>query len=710
MDNSKTINQPGYFAFFRKIEQSIVVRSVRRGLVSMIPILIIGAFALILKTFPVEAYQHFITTFAHGFLFQLFDIVYAATFGVLSVYMTITISRAYMKIKADPTAELGGAILAALLSFFILAGAYLPTFSSDSVGPKSMFLAILTGLGASALYLSFHKIFNKRSISLFSAGADRVFNKMLKTIFPILSVATIFALFNFFIVTFSGQDSFRSFLAMLFNKLFEILPDGFFKGFVFVFLSSILWFFGIHGSDTLESVMQEHFYFGLEANQAAVAAGEVPNVILTKQFFDCFVLMGGCGSTICLLIAILLFSRNRARRGLGYTATFPMIFNINELMVFGLPIIFNPIMLIPFLAVPLVCYSLSYLFMATGIVPVVTNGIEWTTPIILGGYKATGSILGALLQIVLVLVGVMIYLPFVKLLDKQSDEIQKREYESFITFFRENEAELAGENLLALNNVYGDFAKGLCADIKHGYKNKIVLAYQPQFDYTGRCFGVEALLRYKHDIHGLIYPPLIIKLAEDGGFLADFEEAVFNKALEDRELVSAKFGKNVQISINVTGTTVVTQRFQDFCRELKENNRLEGSNPLCIEVTEQATLSFNDESIAALENLRSLGFSLAIDDFSMGSTSINYLKNNLFDEIKLDGSLVRTLSTNKNCREIVSSITQLASTLNMVVLAEFVETEFHRDELHDIGCDFYQGYFYSPAVFLEEKQCVNFKT
>ncbi|MBO4733434.1 MAG: PTS sugar transporter subunit IIC, partial [Clostridia bacterium] len=376
---------------FEKSSQSALVSAVRMGLVNMIPILIIGAFALILKAFPVSAYQKFLTTPVGEIFLSLFDFVYAATFGVLSVYMTISISRAYVDLKANPNTVVYGAVFASLLSFFIMAGANLKSFGSDSMGPKSMFLAIVAGLGASALYLYFEKIFAGRKHILFSSGADRVFNRMIATLLPITLVTVFFAILNLLIVRLSGTDSVREMLSNIFNKLFSFGETGFIKGFFFVLLSSVLWFFGIHGSDILEGVMQTYFAPGLEANQQAVLAGEVPKTVLTKQFFDCFVLMGGCGSAICLLIAILIISRNRARRGLGYAAAFPMIFNINELMVFGLPIIFNPVMLIPFLLVPLVCYSVAYMAISIGLVPVITGAVEWTTPIILGGYHATGS-------------------------------------------------------------------------------------------------------------------------------------------------------------------------------------------------------------------------------------------------------------------------------------------------------------------------------
>ena len=143
--------------------QSVTATSVRTGLVNMIPVLIIGAFALILNTFPVPAYQSFLKNTAVGSaLSSLFSFVNSATFGVLSVYMTISISRAFVSIKANPNTVPYGAEFASLLSFFIMAGVNLKTFDTGSTGPKSMFLAIITGLGASQLYLLFEKLFSRR--------------------------------------------------------------------------------------------------------------------------------------------------------------------------------------------------------------------------------------------------------------------------------------------------------------------------------------------------------------------------------------------------------------------------------------------------------------------------------------------------------------------------------------------------------------------
>ena len=459
--------------FVNQIERLTIVRVVRDSLIHIIPVLIIGAFALIIQTFPVDAYQHVITTLAGGAIMKLSELVYSATFGVLSVYMTYSVSRSYMRLKADPEANDGGAIIASLLSFFILAGAYLPDFGLDCLGPKSMFLSIVTGLLASMLYHIMEGAFRSRRHNLYSAGADRQFNRMLSTLPPIAIVALIFGLLNLLFMNLFQVDSFRMMLSHLFNAIFSIGKVDFFKGFLFVLLSSVLWFFGIHGSDTLEGVMQTYFTPGLAANQTAVAAGQLPTAVLTKEFFDCFVLIGGCGSTICLLIAILLFSKNTARRGLGLAAAFPMIFNINELMVFGLPIIYNPFMLIPFLLTPLVCYSAAYAAITAGLVPVITHEVAWTTPIILGGYTATGSVNGAILQLINVTIGVVIYLPFVRALDRRSEREKQEQYEAFVTYFQSHEQELETVQLTGQQTVYGEFARGLCADLRQGMKQQV---------------------------------------------------------------------------------------------------------------------------------------------------------------------------------------------------------------------------------------------
>lgn len=663
----------------RKIEDLKVVKAIRMGLVDLMPVLLIGAFALVLMTFPVAAYQDFITHFANGFLMDLFDLINFAAFGLLSIYAAFFISRAYMRV--NPGASTTGAAAAAIMTFFILAGK-----NTEAYGPKSMFLAIISGLGATALYSNIYGRLKKHLI--LSRGADKRFNIAIDSFRAVSITVVLFAVINLLILRAFNVESARELMAHLFTRIIDEPTFG--KGLIFVFLSSLLWFFGIHGSDVLEDTMQMVFAPGIEENRLALAAGAQPSCIVTKQFFDCFVLMGGCGATICLLVAILLFSKNRGRRELGAVAAMPMIFNINELMVFGLPIIYNPIMLLPFLITPIVCYCISYFAVSMGWVPVITGNIEWTTPIILGGYYATGSIAGSILQIINLMVGILIYAPFVKLLDRESAKEDQRVFGGFMKFFIEHES----EPLKDRKDTYGEFARDLMAELHHDMN--VVLYYQPQYDYEGKCVGAEALMRLKHPEYGVLYPPLVIKLAEEGHFLPELEEKVVTTVIEDLPAVRERLG-DVKVSFNITGTTVVTDRFIDFCKthDFTDKN-------MCIEITEQAAVTFDERTINALKELHGMGLTLAIDDFSMGHTSINYLKDDLFDFIKLDGSLIKGLTENENCKEIVTSITQLAQSLGLMVIAEFVETEEQREILHKVGCDCYQGWLYSPAIALKD--------
>lgn len=160
-------------------------------------------------------------------------------------------------------------------------------------------------------------------------------------------------------------------------------------------------------------------------------------------------------------------------------------------------------------------------------------------------------------------------------------------------------------------------------------------------------------------------------------------------------------GEDAKISINVTGGTIQSDDFEQFLKRMRERYPQHCAH-ICIEITEQAALQINEKLIERLTRIRELGFGLAIDDFSMGSTSIKYLQTNLFQLIKLDGSLSRDVMNNTRSRSIISSITKLSRDFEIRVLAEYVETEEQRKILEDAGCCWYQGYLYSPAVPLGE--------
>ena len=154
------------------------------------------------------------------------------------------------------------------------------------------------------------------------------------------------------------------------------------------------------------------------ANEVAAAAGEPLPHIMTKTFMDTFVFMGGAGTGISLAGALILFGKTQASRKIGIFSLVPGLFNINEVLLFGLPIVLNPLMLIPFLLTPVLLAAISYVAVAAGLVPGTNVATEWTTPILLNGYLSTGSLSGSALQLANLVVGVLIYAPFVLIANK----------------------------------------------------------------------------------------------------------------------------------------------------------------------------------------------------------------------------------------------------------------------------------------------------
>jgi PTS system cellobiose-specific IIC component len=181
----------------------------------------------------------------------------------------------------------------------------------------------------------------------------------------------------------------------------------------------ILWFFGIHGTNITDSVFRPILYALSAENLRALEVGQPLPHIINTQFQDLFATFGGAGSTLSLLIAMFFFCRSKRIKELGKISIVPGIFNINEPIIFGLPIVLNPIIAIPFILTPMVNILISWITMNIGLVPI-CNGVimPWTTPPIISGFLSSGW-QGALLQVFLIALGVVIYYPFIKTIDKQ---------------------------------------------------------------------------------------------------------------------------------------------------------------------------------------------------------------------------------------------------------------------------------------------------
>lgn len=683
-----------------KIQNLIVIQSIRYGLITLIPVLMIGSFALVFKSVPLDGYQKFITEWNSGLFFNIFNGIYNVTFGMLSVYTAAVVGYHYGILSEKQDKQYRNAtLLVSIGCFSILSG--VPDCGFDAFGAKGMFTAIISAWLSCFIFVRITNLMRYKT--LLTDGADVRLGFSIQSIIPVGITIGIFTIINLIILRIFHVESVYTLLIQAFNGIFFYIKNDVARGLCYVIVSSILWFFGIHGSNMLEGVANDLFVKSTQVNVELVQQGKEATQILTKQFIDNFVLMGGCGATIGLLAALLIFSKRSNMRQMAKMSVLPMIFNINEIMVFGLPIIYNATFLIPFLCTPIVCFITTYVSMRVGLVPVIISEVQWTTPIFLSGYKATGSIAGAILQLVNLCIGIAIYAPFVRRYDREKQKTAKRDYDKLVEKLQESERTRIPVSLTDISAPYGWMGKALTADLQRAMeKQELKMFYQPQFNADGNCIGAEALLRWNHHMLGNIYPPLVFQLAEEAGLLESLEQWVVSTAASDIRNLQEKYPHmKLKISANVTGITIQSKSFEKFLKNLADTYPVKEMG-MCLEITEQAALKLDDNLSERLYRIKDMGYMLAVDDFSMGSTSVQYLTGNHFNLVKLDGSLVKGILDNPRCCEIISSIIGLSNSLELDVLAEYVSDAAIQEKLSELGCFLYQGWYYSPAITFEE--------
>ena len=206
---------------------------------------------------------------------------------------------------------------------------------------------------------------------------------------------------------------------MVLTKPLTALGGSFFGMMGLSFITNLLWTAGIHGSNLVTGGIARPVLDTLmDQNRIALSAGQpLPNIV-TTQFFDIFHNMGGSGTTFSLAIMLLFLSKSKQLKEIGKLAIGPAFFNINEPILFGLPIVMNPILIIPFILAPLVTVMVTYLAMYSGLVAKVTGvALPWTTPPFISGFLATNHWTGTAIQVVNFFITAAIYYPFFKLWD-----------------------------------------------------------------------------------------------------------------------------------------------------------------------------------------------------------------------------------------------------------------------------------------------------
>lgn len=288
-----------------------------------------------------------------------------------------------------------------------------------NLGTSSMFAGIIVGLLSTEIYLRLSKI-DKIRVNIGGDVPPQV-NASFNNMIPAMLSVIIFSIVSFILYSVFNTDLITLITTMIQEPLRKVNTS--LVGTVLIYsFGNLLFTFGIHQTVVNGTILEPLLLVNMNENMAAAAAGkEIPHII-NSTFVPTFGMLGGTGSTICLLIAAFLFFRkNQQYSELGKLAVAPGLFNINEPVIFGFPIVFNLPMIIPFVLTPAIGIIIAYFATAIGFMNKCTVLVPWTTPPLLNGFLATGGDFRAIIvQLVIIIIGVLLYLPFMKISERVS--------------------------------------------------------------------------------------------------------------------------------------------------------------------------------------------------------------------------------------------------------------------------------------------------
>lgn len=242
-------------------------------------------------------------------------------------------------------------------------------------------------------------------------------------LFPSMLTIIVMSAFNFVVTQVTGMTLYEIIYTTL-QKPLESVMQGLPGLLILMLVAQLFWVIGIHGNQIIKPVREPLLNAAILANTDLVNSGNYARGdlnIINMSFWDVYMSMGGSGVTIGLIIAIFIFSKREDYKGIAKLSLAPGVFNINETMTFGLPIMLNPIMAIPFVITPLVTGTIAYVLTYIGFADVLVYAIPWTTPPILSAWLASGgSITTIITQLICIAVSILIYIPFVIAANKQT--------------------------------------------------------------------------------------------------------------------------------------------------------------------------------------------------------------------------------------------------------------------------------------------------
>ncbi|UUX35503.1 PTS sugar transporter subunit IIC [Fundicoccus culcitae] len=392
--------------------------AVRDGMILTLPLIMIGSVFMVIASLPFPGWEEWLGSTG------ISDILWKGTgssFDLMGLVAAFGIT--YTFVKENKQDGVAAGIIS--VSAFVTATPFMSSEAGNGIltrytGSGGILLAIVIGLSTGVIYSWFiDRDYQIKMPEGVPPAISRSFSALLPGLFVITGWLIIYGVLEKL-----GIGNIHDIVGIVLGGPLSLLSDNLIGTLIVTLIHGLFWFMGIHGGNTVHAVMRPLWMANSGENLAAFQAGEEVPHIVTQQFIEYFVHIGGGGATLGLVIIIAILARlkntSAVTKTMAPVTLVPGIFNINEPVLFGIPIVLNFKMLIPFIIVPMINATITYLTMAIGIVPK-TIGIDvgWTMPAIINGFLATdNSIRAAILQIILIVIDGAIYYVFYREIEK----------------------------------------------------------------------------------------------------------------------------------------------------------------------------------------------------------------------------------------------------------------------------------------------------
>ncbi len=686
-----------------RIDRKPYFIAIRRGLALALPLIMTGALVLLLR-YPSSAAMQRVLAEAFGPRLDLFfDSLLAGTFGIGSLVALYGFTDVLTSLHNQ---RLGHRVVNPMVAVIVVTSCFFTLVTPGDIDASplaslsfrhGLFSALIVASVGGALFLKLCS-FRFLRIPLHNLSNDSLVGDVF-TLMP-AGMLTIFAFALLKAASmWLGWSAWVAALTTQFAASFSKLSNSLAFSLCYEAASQILWLFGVHGPNALYTIQERVLDPAAHANVAAVASGAHPQFIFTYDFFSVFARMGGSGGTLSLILALLLVSRTVRGRRLALFMMVPALFNVNEPLLFGLPLVLNPVYAIPFVMAPLSQILIAYGAIVAGLMPKAGYSVAWTTPALYSGYAVTGSLSGTLVQMLSLAAGAAIYAPFVRVAEYLARRKGQQVLASLLRIAESPEASIKPKRCLELPGDEGRMAVSLASDLEDALTTEqhLFLEYQPQVDLrAGRIIGAEALLRWQHPLLGRVAPPIIVALADDIEQIDRLGLHILSLACYQRSRWRTTLPDDFVIAVNLSPRQLMNREFHRKVIDILDRAQLPPSL-LELEITESTMLLPDIHAIENLKRLREIGVKVALDDFGMGHTSLHYLRELPLDTVKIDRSLADVSPGSVN-EHIVKSIVDLSGTLNLSLVVEGVENENQLSRLSALGCMRFQGYFFSRPL------------